>query len=735
MAEMPASWDHSVGLLDAASYGLQQSEEQKPSLEACYNTPRIGPPFPEPLYLGSSIFVSSSMPLVGAAYCPTEATPLLQSARDDDAFQKEALITREVFWEELRILPRYAFPVLGSQLLEYSMLIVNVISIGHLSTTALAAASLGTMTAGVTGFSMLHGLASGLETLLPASFTSSQPQMVGLWTQRMGICRDCVCSCARVLRMAKRRAYIPSFEAGPRGSPFGRVVLAMDVVRFTSICSEHRRPVSSSHPLFEPNLINSNRRYFHAQRLFSVQTSIFLFVAPINALANYILVWGPAPVRLGFIGAPIATIMSYNLIALASFVYAAFFLPRTAWHPLSVKMFSDLGILVRLGLSGIAQVTSQWWAWEFATLATSYMGPTTLAAHSILTTTCSMSYQLHSANANAAIIRIGNLLGERNSARAQIASRASLLIALFTAAFTYTTLLITRTTWPRLFNGDPVVVDLVSKILPILALSQFIDAVTAMGAGFLRVRGMQTQRNFVVCLPLGLWLAFKCDLGLRGLWFGMTLALAFNSAFGVILWSRTDWENEVSKAAERNAREVLYPKAQKIEDEESSVTSITVLFLWVAMELLQEMEEDNNVLLRLIYIQRQDTQFSSLDTSNYEDVISYFMQSAVPPLSDKHRELVEHLTHYYNNVQGEVREEVHASLCMSIEEIHRILHASKGEDTSATGKQAYKCLTNTLLATAKTVQTYHGLGNTFLKFQEIGDLGSSKGTPKYEVLG
>ena len=67
------------------------------------------------------------------------------------------------------------------------MIAINLISIGHLSTTALAAVSLGTMTANVTGISVLQGLANGLDTVLPAAFTSSQPQLVGLWTQRMGI--------------------------------------------------------------------------------------------------------------------------------------------------------------------------------------------------------------------------------------------------------------------------------------------------------------------------------------------------------------------------------------------------------------------------------------------------------------------------------------------------------------------------------------------------------------------
>ena len=42
------------------------------------------------------------------------------------------------------------------------------------------------MTASVTGYSIIQGLASTLDTMLPSAWTSPQPQLVGLWTQRMG---------------------------------------------------------------------------------------------------------------------------------------------------------------------------------------------------------------------------------------------------------------------------------------------------------------------------------------------------------------------------------------------------------------------------------------------------------------------------------------------------------------------------------------------------------------------
>ncbi|KAG5341670.1 hypothetical protein C0989_008165 [Termitomyces sp. Mn162] len=117
-----------------------------------------------------------------------ETTPLLRGNEIAwDPSKVESTSTPRIFWEELRTLLRYVCPILGAQWLEHSMIGANLISIGHLSTTALAAVSLGTMTANVTGISVLQGLATGLDTILPAAFTSPQPQLVGLWTQRMGI--------------------------------------------------------------------------------------------------------------------------------------------------------------------------------------------------------------------------------------------------------------------------------------------------------------------------------------------------------------------------------------------------------------------------------------------------------------------------------------------------------------------------------------------------------------------
>lgn len=125
-----------------------------------------------------------------AARPPQETTPLLSDPpvpriiEDTDKNDIEES-TFKMFWDELCILAKYAFPVFGTHVLEYSLVVVSVVSIGHISTTALAAISLGSMTASVSGFSIVQGLASALDTLLPSAWTSPHPHLVGVWSQRM----------------------------------------------------------------------------------------------------------------------------------------------------------------------------------------------------------------------------------------------------------------------------------------------------------------------------------------------------------------------------------------------------------------------------------------------------------------------------------------------------------------------------------------------------------------------
>ncbi|KAJ3567383.1 hypothetical protein NP233_g6401 [Leucocoprinus birnbaumii] len=475
----------------------------------------------------------------------SETTPLLPSAthqgkpvEDDNGKFVQTLM------EELPVLGWFALPTFGSQFLEYGLGVVSVISIGHLSTTALAAASLGSMTASLSGWGVISGLTSALDTLLPSTWTSDRPQFVGLWAQRMCI----VTAAFSVFTLTVW------FNAEP-------ILLALkqdpEVARLASL---YLRWSSLGLPAYAFN--NISRRYFQAQNLFSIPTHIIVVVTPFNILFNYLLVWGPESVRLGFIGAPLATAISFNLISVLYIIYGVFFVPKTAWHPISRQMFSGLGVLIRLGLSGIAEVGSDYWAWDGVAFGASFLGPVALASQSVLLTTTATMYSGPLALGMATAVRIGNLLGERRAKRARVAAFAGMIWALTYATLTSTMLLVLRNSWARIFNNDPEVVTKVAGIIPLVATFQAFDGITSVAGGIMRSQGRQfTGAVLIFCsyflfgIPVGMVLAFKYKKDLFGIWTGMTIALVCCAFLGTWLAFRTDWDYELEKAQRRLAEE------------------------------------------------------------------------------------------------------------------------------------------------------------------------------------
>ncbi|KAI3616804.1 multidrug oligosaccharidyl-lipid polysaccharide flippase [Moniliophthora roreri] len=477
---------------------------------------------------------------------PNENTPLLNPPRivedveqNDGTGQESSM---QMFRDELGILTKYALPVFGTHLLEYTLVIASVLTIGHLSTNALAAITLGSMTANVTGLSIIQGFTSALDTVLPSAWTSSKPHLVGLWAQRMAV----------VIAFSLVPMLFIWFNAEV-------ILLSLrQEPEVAHLAAVYLRWMSLGLPAYAFNLIS--RRYFQSQGLFTVPTRIIFVVAPINALLNYLLVWGPEPIRLGFIGAPIATAVSFNLISLMSIVYGVFFVPKTAWYPISRRSFTSLGTLVHLGLGGVGQTASEWWAWELIGLAASLIGPVALASQSVLLVSASTTFQAPFALGIATSVRIGNLLGEQRARRAGIVCKTAIFIAFIMAIFFSLMFFAFRQNWSYMFNEDP------GKYTFFPHRNRRTDGVfdgnSAVANGILRARGKQVtgallniSAYYVIGVPFGAWFAFNFNLGLHGLWIGLTISLVYCSVFGSALCLRTDWDREVAKVMDRIADE------------------------------------------------------------------------------------------------------------------------------------------------------------------------------------
>ncbi|GAB1522295.1 ethionine resistance protein [Rhizoctonia solani] len=478
---------------------------------------------------------------------PPEAEPLLGGTsvprideEGDDKEEDEAEPSWTERLQESKVLLKYTAPVFATHLLEYSLVIASVISIGHLSTEGLAASTLGSMTASVTGLSIVQGFASALDSLLPQAWTSDNPRNVGLWTQRMVVVMSftiipilCVWHSAESILLVLRQE--------------------PEIARLAGI---YLKWLSIGLPAYSFNVVI--RRYFQAQGLMHVPSLIIGIIAPINALLNWILVWGPQPIRLGFVGAPLATAISFNLIAVCSVAYGLLYTPGTAWHPIGRRSFRSLGTLVQLGLAGTGQIASEWWSWELVGLAASQLGPVALAAQSVLLVSSSTSYQAPFALGVATTVRIGNLLGSGHGKKARIAAEVSLVLSLIFALCLSFFFLVFRKRWGYLFNNDETVIRLVGDIMPLVALFQIVDGMNAVTGGALRARGKQSlgalvnvTAYYVVGIPLGIYLAFWWNMELRGLWIGLATALFYSAVVSAYVILRTNWSKEVLRVRAR----------------------------------------------------------------------------------------------------------------------------------------------------------------------------------------
>ncbi|TKY87440.1 hypothetical protein EX895_004118 [Sporisorium graminicola] len=310
-----------------------------------------------------------------------------------------------IAWREARVLIGYTVPIFATHLLELSLSVASVFSLGHLGTVQLAAASLSSMTANVSGFSVLSGFISALDTLLPSAYTQ-QPKSVGLWTQRMGVILIAILPLILAVWL-NAEAILIRIGQDPE--------VAYLAGRYLSILAIGL----PGYALFEVC-----RRYLQAQGLMHAPTVVLIFVSPLNAFANYLLVWGPESIRLGFIGAPLASALSMWLMAVLCFLQCVL-APRDAWDGFTTAAFKWDGIkpVLSLGFAGMVSLAAEWWAWEIVGLVTSQLGVVALAAQSVLLVSSSVTYQLPFGASVATAVRVGNLLGANRPDEAKISSR------------------------------------------------------------------------------------------------------------------------------------------------------------------------------------------------------------------------------------------------------------------------------------------------------------------------
>jgi multidrug resistance protein, MATE family len=332
------------------------------------------------------------------------------------------------------------------------------------------------VTANITGYAVYQGLATALDTLCAQAYGSGRKTLVGLQLQRMVYFLWLITIPIGIIWLsgtAILEAIVPEKRTAELAGLYLKILLAG----------------APGYAAFE-----SGKRFVQAQGMFSATTYVLLICAPLNALLNWLFVW---KLGLGFKGAPIAVVITENLLPLTLFLYVRFVDGMQCWGGFEKRAFRNWGPMLALSLPGLIMVLAEFLAFEILTLSASWLSTTHLAAQSVLSTISAITYQIPFPMSIAASTRIANLIGATLSSAAKTTAKVALVLACIVGIFNVTLLSALRSLIPQLFTNDADVIEMVANVLPLCASFQLFDALAANCNGILRGLGKQEIGGYV----------------------------------------------------------------------------------------------------------------------------------------------------------------------------------------------------------------------------------------------
>jgi multidrug resistance protein, MATE family len=264
----------------------------------------------------------------------------------------------------------------------------------------------------------------------------------------------------------------------------------------------------------------------------------------LNIFLNYALIFGKLGFpETGYLGAAWATFISRMFMALAFFAYLRYH-PRlnpVLAHVTEARI--SRGILKMLFHTGVGPATQYIFevaAFVVAAFMAGWLGKKTFASHGIALSIASFTYMFASGISGGASIRVANFKGVNDRANMERAGYSGFFIAACIMTFFGLVFLLFNRYLPAVFSEKPEVVSLAAQLLLVAALFQLFDGVQCVGLGVLR--GLSDIRvptflaltaYWLVALPLAYFLGFVLDLGVYGIWFGLSAGLIF-AAFSLV---------------------------------------------------------------------------------------------------------------------------------------------------------------------------------------------------------
>ncbi|KAJ8773053.1 hypothetical protein K2173_028230 [Erythroxylum novogranatense] len=474
-------------------------------------------------------------------------------------------IRRKEIIDEVKKQLWLAGPLVAVNLLQYCLQIISVMFVGHLGELSLSGASMATSFASVTGFSLLLGMASALDTFCGQSYGARQHHMLGIYTQRAMLVL-CLVSIPLALIWANTRSILAALGQDE------------DIAIQAGIYARFFIPT-----IFAYGLLQCLVKFLQTQSIVFPMMLSSGITALLHLPVCWILVFKSG---LGMRGAALANCFSYwlNVLLLALYIKFSSLCTKT-WTGFSKEALHNIPSFLKLAIPSAVMVCLEMWSFEMMVLlsgllpnpkletsvlsiclttgATVWMIPYGLSNAARCVDAPSLTFRINFALKSTIYIyvystRVSNELGAGNYSRARLAIYAVLVLAITEGILVGSVLIAIRNIWGLAFSNEAQVTKYVAAMLPLIAGSNLLDGLQCVLSGTARGCGWQKIGAFInlgsyylVGLPSGILMAFVLHIGGRGLWLGIICALAVQALSLLMITFRAKWEEEAQKATKR----------------------------------------------------------------------------------------------------------------------------------------------------------------------------------------
>ncbi len=269
----------------------------------------------------------------------------------------------------------------------------------------------------------------------------------------------------------------------------------------------------------------------------SVAMVITLVMNGLNIFLNWLFIYGNwgCP-ELGATGAGIGSLIARIGMPIC---FVIVMLSRREWkkYLLAVNLRNfKVSVLKQLSMIGFpigVQTLMETIAFTAAFVFIGWISKEALAAHQIANQICDMTFMVILGIGSATTIRVSHQLGASNLEGVRMASNASIHLVLLINAIGAVVMIGLRNHIPLLFTHDQEVITIASQLVVLAGVLQLADGLQVVAASMLRgitdVKVPMIIAMFsytIVCMSIGLFLAFPMGMGAVGVWIGFVVGLS-----------------------------------------------------------------------------------------------------------------------------------------------------------------------------------------------------------------